>query len=187
MDIPRLKDRHRLKSQPPNMTFLKAKHRGTKLTFYHSLKGASNWTSRGLKIDTSKITPFFEGGQQLDIPRLKDRHRLKSRPPNMTFLKAKQRGTKLTFYHSLKGASNWTSKHDVFEGKTERHEAYVLPFFEGGQQLDIPRLKDRHRLKSQPPNMTFLKAKQRGTKLTFYHSLKGASNWTSRGLKIDTV
>ena len=75
----------------------------------------------------------------------------------------------------------------VFEGKTERHEAYVLPFFEGGQQLDIPRLKDRHRLKSQPPNMTFLKAKQRGTKLTFYHSLKGASNWTSRGLKIDSV
>ena len=76
--------------------------------------------------------------------------------------------------------------------------------------MDIPRLKDRHRLKSQPPNMTFLKAKQRGTKLTFYHSLKmasnwflkakqrgtkltfyhslkGASNWTSRGLKIDTV
>ena len=95
----------------------------------------------------------------MDIPRLKDRQRLKSQPPNMTF----------------------------FEGKTERHEAYVLPFFEGGQQLDIPTPKDRQRLKSQPPNRTFLKAKQRGTKLTFYHSLKGASNWTSRGLKIDTV
>ena len=67
----------------------------------------------------------------MDIPRLEDRQRLKSQPPNMTFMKAYDRQqldipSKIT-----------TSKHDVFEGKTERHEAYVLPFFEGGQQLDL--------------------------------------------------